>query len=144
MLSSVRSELCQRDRTNTNRLRSIYQIGPMAHYELISFLRYITGSRACLELRYIDLIQVGRSAHMRSYLYSPDWLCLIESAMAGYNIRIGLVARICRSQLSQYDQFRQGRGSIPRFGTSFAFCLPIDSHASGVESSTCFAMEALL
>jgi hypothetical protein len=31
-------------------------------------------------------------------------------------IRIGLVARICRSQSSQDDQFRQGRGSIPRFG----------------------------
>jgi hypothetical protein len=33
-----------------------------------------------------------------------------------FNIRIGLVARICRSQSSQGDQFRQGRGSIPRFG----------------------------
>ena len=31
-------------------------------------------------------------------------------------IRIGLVARICRSQSSKDDQFRQGRGSIPRFG----------------------------
>ena len=41
---------------------------------------------------------------------------LIEPAMVGYNIRIGLVARICRSQSSKDDQFRQGRGSIPRFG----------------------------
>ena len=32
------------------------------------------------------------------------------------NIRIGLVARICRSQSSKDDQLRQGRGSIPRFG----------------------------
>ena len=32
------------------------------------------------------------------------------------HIRIGLVARICRSQSSKDDQFRQGRGSIPRFG----------------------------
>ena len=31
-------------------------------------------------------------------------------------IRIGLVARICRSQSSKDDQSRQGRGSIPRFG----------------------------
>ena len=37
------------------------------------------------------------------------------------HIRIGLVARICRSQSSKDDQFRQGRGSIPRFGNlSFA------------------------
>jgi hypothetical protein len=35
-------------------------------------------------------------------------------------IRIGLVARICRSQSSKDDQFRQGRGSIPRFG-NFSF-----------------------
>ena len=41
---------------------------------------------------------------------------LIGPAMVGYNIRIGLVARICRSQSSKDDQFRQGRGSIPRFG----------------------------
>jgi hypothetical protein len=31
-------------------------------------------------------------------------------------IRIGLVARICRSHSSKEDQYRQGRGSIPRFG----------------------------
>jgi hypothetical protein len=32
------------------------------------------------------------------------------------------VARICRSQSSKGDQFRQGRGSIPRFGIiSFVF-----------------------
>ena len=36
--------------------------------------------------------------------------------MVQYNIRIGLVARICRSQSSKDDQYRQGRGSIPRFG----------------------------
>ena len=40
----------------------------------------------------------------------------MEPAMVQYNIRIGLVARICRSQSSKGDQFRQGRGSIPRFG----------------------------
>ena len=39
--------------------------------------------------------------------------------MIQYNIRIGLVARICRSQSPKGDQFRQGRGSIPRFGKSF-------------------------
>jgi hypothetical protein len=32
------------------------------------------------------------------------------------DIRIGLVARICRSHSSKEDQYRQGRGSIPRFG----------------------------
>jgi hypothetical protein len=32
------------------------------------------------------------------------------------SIRIGLVARICRSHSSKEDQNRQGRGSIPRFG----------------------------
>ena len=43
---------------------------------------------------------------------------LIEQAIiACSNIRIGLVARICRSQSSKDDQSRQGRGSIPRFGT---------------------------
>ena len=41
------------------------------------------------------------------------------------DIRIGLVARICRSQSSKDDQFRQGRGSIPRFGKySFARSRP--------------------
>jgi len=41
-----------------------------------------------------------------------------------FNIRIGLVARICRSQSSNDAQFRQGRGSIPRFGiSSFAFAI---------------------
>jgi hypothetical protein len=40
-------------------------------------------------------------------------------------IRIGLVARICRSHSSKEDQYRQGRGSIPRFGlfSSFAVML---------------------
>jgi hypothetical protein len=44
-------------------------------------------------------------------------------------IRIGLVARICRSQSSKDDQFRQGRGSIPRFGIKLFFCwlLPLAS-----------------
>jgi hypothetical protein len=43
------------------------------------------------------------------------------------SIRIGLVARICRSQSSKGDQFRQGRGSIPRFGIiSFVFAYPFD------------------
>jgi hypothetical protein len=32
------------------------------------------------------------------------------------HIRIGLVARICRSHPSFGGQLRQGRGSIPRFG----------------------------
>jgi hypothetical protein len=44
------------------------------------------------------------------------------------NIRIGLVARICRSQSLIDDQFRQGRGSIPRFGIvalPFALSWPV-------------------
>jgi hypothetical protein len=41
-------------------------------------------------------------------LYTEQWQCS--------SIRIGLVARICRSQSLKHDQFRQGRGSIPRFG----------------------------
>jgi hypothetical protein len=39
-------------------------------------------------------------------------------------IRIGLVARICRSQSSKDGQFRQGRGSIPRFGIVFFAFVP--------------------
>ena len=50
------------------------------------------------------------------FMIAPGDTFLIEPAMVQYNIRIGLVARICRSQSSQDDQFRQGRGSIPRFG----------------------------
>jgi hypothetical protein len=52
--------------------------------------------------------------------------------MIQYNIRIGLVARICRSQSSKDDQFRQGRGSIPRFGTTLLlFVCYVDPYASG-------------
>jgi len=51
------------------------------------------------------------------------------------SIRIGLVARICRSHSSKEDQNRQGRGSIPRFGNySFAVqpcqCLAFDFWSS--------------
>jgi hypothetical protein len=38
---------------------------------------------------------------------------LIEKNWFYSSIRIGLVARICRSQSSKDDQFRQGQGSIP-------------------------------
>jgi len=60
------------------------------------------------------LLSRGRSAretslHDRSSSLLPHRTSLVH-------IRIGLVARICRSQSSQDDQFRQGRGSIPRFG----------------------------
>jgi hypothetical protein len=41
------------------------------------------------------------------------------------------VARICRSQSSKDDQFRQGRGSIPRFGKlPFVICIVVD-HLTG-------------
>jgi hypothetical protein len=46
-------------------------------------------------------------------------LIWIGSVIISLHIRIGLVARICRSQLSKDNQFRQGRGSIPRFGNCF-------------------------
>ena len=50
-------------------------------------------------------------------MYEVGPSILIEPAMVqSTTIRIGLVARICRSQSSKDDQFRQGRGSIPRFG----------------------------
>jgi hypothetical protein len=43
-------------------------------------------------------------------------LCRISRTSLLAIIRIGLVARICRSHSSKEDQYRQGRGSIPRFG----------------------------
>jgi hypothetical protein len=49
-----------------------------------------------------------------------------------FSIRIGLVARICRSQ-SKDDQFRQGRGSIPRFGI---FLLPFPRPPSTLVQDT--------
>jgi hypothetical protein len=50
-------------------------------------------------------------------------LCIIRIGLtiSSLKIRIGLVARICRSQLSKDIQCRQGRGSIPRFG-KLTFC----------------------
>ena len=47
------------------------------------------------------------------------------------HIRIGLVARICRSQSSKDDQFRQGRGSIPRFG-NLSFAHSMDERRIGM------------
>jgi hypothetical protein len=43
------------------------------------------------------------------------------------SIRIGLVARICRSHSSKDDQIRQGRGSIPRFGITLLLFLAVTS-----------------
>ena len=70
----------------------------------------------------------GRRAFRNVFLYKRNNLQLPHRiSMIQYNnIRIGLVARICRSQSSQDDQFRQGRGSIPRFGIillTFFCCL---------------------
>ena len=73
----------------------------------------------------LALSRHGRSDWCFHFLYGNTRTLLIEPAMVHFKIRIGLVARICRSQSSKDDQFRQGRGSIPRFGIiSFAFCLP--------------------
>jgi hypothetical protein len=47
--------------------------------------------------------------------------------MVPYNIRIGLVARICRSQSSNGDKFRQGRGSIPRFGINLLLLVCLEA-----------------
>ena len=41
------------------------------------------------------------------------WLHFHRTVQSVPTIRIGLVARICRSQSLQDDQFRQGQGSIP-------------------------------
>ena len=64
--------------------------------------------------------------------------CLQQLAASSSNqlgsnnhIRIGLVARICRSQSSKDDQFRQGRGSIPRFG-NFSFAHSMDERRIGM------------
>ena len=67
----------------------------------------------------------GRSDFVHPYSKHGRSVDLIEAAAPELvsleikqKIRIGLVARICRSQSSKDDQFRQGRGSIPRFGIS--------------------------
>jgi hypothetical protein len=60
-----------------------------------------------------------------SYRLATCLLCMAVSCRfitESVTIRIGLVARICRSQSSKDDQFRQGRGSIPRFGINLFFC----------------------
>jgi len=65
----------------------------------------------------------GKERYGSAYSKHSRSVDLIEAAASelvsleiNTTIRIGLVARICRSQSSQDDQFRQGRGSIPRFG----------------------------
>ena len=64
-----------------------------------------------------------KERHVSAYSKQCKSVDLIEAAASELvslkikqKIRIGLVARICRSQSSKDDQFRQGRGSIPRFG----------------------------
>ena len=80
------------------RLRSQYRLPSI---KIVDWRRLLT---ACL---------IGRSV-LVSAIVQPDIIyCAAEFFI---EIRIGLVARICRSQSSKDDQFRQGRGSIPRFG----------------------------
>jgi hypothetical protein len=45
-----------------------------------------------------------------------------SNMIASCAIRIGLVARICRSHSSKEEKCRQGRGSIPRFGKQLFAC----------------------
>jgi hypothetical protein len=58
----------------------------------------------------------------------------LVSLEINHPIRIGLVARICRSHPSFDGQFRQGRGSIPRFGIEFLL-----SSINSVSSCVCVA-----
>jgi hypothetical protein len=84
------------------------------HYVLIDYLaitivdwRHLLSARRCSRSIAMDRGARARDENKNYYIFGHH--LTIE-------IRIGLVARICRSHSSKDDQFRQGRGSIPRFG----------------------------
>jgi hypothetical protein len=77
---------------------------------------YLTGTWAYSKV--VERAACNISLHLCSRPLLPH-----RTSNGSYNhIRIGLVARICRSQSSKDDQFRQGRGSIPRFGILLLLC----------------------
>ena len=91
----------------------------------------------------------GTNASEISLHECNQWHLPHRTSNSSNNIRIGLVARICRSQSSKDDQFRQGRGSIPRFGNfSFAgstsFCWTLASASeSNISQHCCFCQQVV-